>query len=359
MVGRMKTFAVVLALGAFGTLAGPVHAQSVEAEVLFRDGKKLLKEGKIAEACEKLEASEKLESTPGTLLNLADCREKNHQLASAWAAFHKAAVAAKRAHDKRETEARRREKLLEARLSYLTITVSDASKLDGLAIERNGTAVDPALWNAAVPVDAGEYEITGHAPGHEAWSKKVTIDSEGKKVTIDVPQLAAPTTHVTQPDHPIEKPHPIEKTHPVEQPHPVVHTDDTNEGDPTGSTSVEKHATPSSFTGKRKAALAFGALGAAGIGVGIALGLHAKDLEKQSDALCPTSTCNDDKALKLNSDARAQGLYANIGYIGGGALVATAVVLWFTGAPKIASEEVAVTPVVTGDQLGFSLAGRF
>ena len=94
---------IVRAIAIAGVIAAaaPVRAQSVEAEVLFQEGKKLLKEGKIAEACDKLEASDRLESSIGTLLNLADCREKTGQLASAWAAFVKAAQSAKRSGDHR------------------------------------------------------------------------------------------------------------------------------------------------------------------------------------------------------------------------------------------------------------------
>src|SRR5262245_36758792 len=112
----------------------PAHAQSVEAEVLFRDGKKLMKEGKLAEACDKFEASDRLESSVGTLLNLADCREKNGQLASAWIAFRKAATVAKQAGNdaKREAEARRRASALEGKLSYLTIAVPEGSRVAGL-----------------------------------------------------------------------------------------------------------------------------------------------------------------------------------------------------------------------------------
>jgi len=82
----------ILAIAAWLIIASPTpaRAQSAEAEVLFREGKRLMKEGKLAEACDKLEASDRLESSIGTLLNLADCREKNKQLVSAWLAFHKA-----------------------------------------------------------------------------------------------------------------------------------------------------------------------------------------------------------------------------------------------------------------------------
>src|SRR6266850_4767204 len=96
-----------LAVLAVVAIARPAVAQSPEAETLFREGKRLLKEGKVSEACDKLAASERLESSTGALLNLGDCREKNGQLATAWAAFVKAATSAKLAHDKREAEARR------------------------------------------------------------------------------------------------------------------------------------------------------------------------------------------------------------------------------------------------------------
>jgi hypothetical protein len=73
------------------------HAQSAPAEALFRDGRALIKQGKLEAGCDKLAASEKLESSVGTLLNLGDCKEKLGQTATAWAAFRKAEAMAKRA----------------------------------------------------------------------------------------------------------------------------------------------------------------------------------------------------------------------------------------------------------------------
>ena len=80
-------------------VAAPAHAQSPEAESLFREGKALLAKGKVAQACEKLEASDQIDRKAGTELNLGDCREKNKQLASAWATFLKAAATAKNEND--------------------------------------------------------------------------------------------------------------------------------------------------------------------------------------------------------------------------------------------------------------------
>src|SRR5262249_31709039 len=93
-------WAVPLVLGfAILAVAPPAHAQKVEAETLFREAKRLMKKGQIAEACDKFEASERLDSNSTTALNVADCREKNGQLATAWAAFVKAAATAKHVKD--------------------------------------------------------------------------------------------------------------------------------------------------------------------------------------------------------------------------------------------------------------------
>jgi hypothetical protein len=65
-------------------LAQPAGAQ---AEVLFRQGRDLMAAGKIVEACGAFAESQKLEPAVTTLLNLASCREKNNNLASAWGLF--------------------------------------------------------------------------------------------------------------------------------------------------------------------------------------------------------------------------------------------------------------------------------
>src|SRR5215813_3345462 len=79
-----RVIAVVFVLWCSAALAQPAGAQ---AEVLFRQGRDLLAAGKVAEACSAFEESQKLEPAVTTLLNLAGCREKLGQLATAWGMF--------------------------------------------------------------------------------------------------------------------------------------------------------------------------------------------------------------------------------------------------------------------------------
>src|SRR5438132_8980184 len=83
MTPRSLALLATLALLAPAAAADPDPA----AEKLFRDGKQLMKDGKIAEACAAFDASEASEHNVATVMNLADCREKNDQIASAWALY--------------------------------------------------------------------------------------------------------------------------------------------------------------------------------------------------------------------------------------------------------------------------------
>ena len=347
-IASRRFLAVAIVLVAIG---GPARAQSVEAESLFREGKKLMKDGKVAEACDKFDASQRLEASVGTLLNLADCREKNHQLATAWAIFLKASTTAKQAGNdpKREAEARRRATALEPRLAYLTISVPDASRVEGLVVKRNGVVVDQALWNQGVPVDPGDYEISGEAPGHEPWSTKISITDEKQKASVEVPrfkrleELQPAVTATTTP--------PKAETKPAAPPAPLA----TPPAEPPAE--PETNA-PGPFTGMRKASIGLAVAGVGGVVVGAIFGSKANDLEKQADAKCPTDACNDPTALQQNSDARSDATIANVGFIGGGALVVGAAALWFLGAPK-AADHVAVAPIVRGDEVGLAIGGSF
>ena len=338
IASRTVLFAVLVSAGT--SFAQP--GDTVGAEALFREGKRLMKEGKLAEACDKLAASEHLDRSIGTLLNLADCREKNHQLATAWATFLEAASTARSAGDPaREAEARKRANALEAHLSYLTISVPDASKVDGLVIKRGDQLVDPALWNQGVPIDTGAYEISGQAPGHEPWSTRGQISGEAQRASVEVPrfkQLADMTKAVAKIDPP-------KSAAPAE-----------SGDDETSDTPVVEHRT---FTPLRYASATTAAVGVIALTGGIVVGLKARDLQHQSDAICPDATCSDARGLDLNNRARSDLMTSEILFGVGGAALVTATVLWFVGAPAETAERVSVVPRVTAGEAGLAVVGRF
>src|SRR5688500_1084042 len=78
---------IALLMTALHVEGAAAQSASAEAEQLFRDGKRLMKEGKYDEACVAFEASQKADPATSTLLNIADCYEKAGRIASAWGAF--------------------------------------------------------------------------------------------------------------------------------------------------------------------------------------------------------------------------------------------------------------------------------
>ncbi|MBL9019535.1 MAG: hypothetical protein JNL83_35425 [Myxococcales bacterium] len=311
--------------------AAPAHAQNAAAEALFSDAERLLKEGKVAEACEAFEGSNRLEPRAGTLINLGLCREQNQQLASAWSAFKDALTRVK--DPKKKQLATARVAAIEPKLSYLTISVPDESRVEGLTVTRNGKPVDPALWNRAVPVNGGSYKIGGSAPGHEEWSTTVDVPLELGKISVEVPRFKEITKLVEPP------PPPPPSTVTVPPP-------------------AEDRDSPSMFTGKRKLALGVAGVGVLAVGAAIVLGTQANGFQDDAYALCPSPSVactRADEANDLMEKGRSRALGANIAYGVGGAAVIGAAVLWFTGAPSARERRVSIKPRANG----LDLAVRF
>jgi len=333
---RVDRLHLCAALAAIATICqlSPARAQSAEAEMLFRDGRNLIKRGKLAPGCDKLDASARLEPSVGTLLNLGDCRDKLGRPASAWAALRKAEAMAKRAGGdaQRQAEAGRRAAVLEPRLSNLVIEV--AAQPDGLVVRRDGEVVDPAVWNTALPVDPGTYTIVAEAPGYQPWRMVVPIALDTRRQLVTIPPLerapvAPPVAAAPAPAAPTDAP--VLVTRPV----------------------ITQSPGTWSTTRKLSAVLAVAGVGAAG--TGLYFGIHSKTLQDRADKRCPLTVCADAEGLRLNDQAHTAATRANILYIAGGAAVATAVVMWLVGAP----DEMVVVPSAGDHQVAVSMTGRF
>jgi hypothetical protein len=335
---RAQSIAAISAFAILLTVSVSAHAQNAAAESLFNDGERLMKDGKLAEACQAFEGSNRIEARAGTLINLGLCREQNNQLASAWSAFKDALTRVK--DPKKQQLATEHANAIEPRLSYLTISVPDESRVNGLALTRNTGAVDPVLWNRAIPVDGGTYVIAGHAPGHEEWSTTVVVPNEGGKISVEVPRFKDLTKLMT----PVGPPPPSKP-----EPTPPVANDEPATGG-------------SMFTPKRKIALGVGGVGVAAIAVGIVFGLQAQSDKNDAFKLCPdpaTPCADGNKASALTNDGHSKALAADAAFGVGAAALIGAGVLWFLGAPTEADHGVAVAPHVGNGVAALDVMVRF
>jgi hypothetical protein len=281
---------------------------------MFERGDKLLAAGKIAEACAAFEASNNIDPRAGTLIRLGQCREQNHELASAWTAY-KDAVA--RARDPRKRDiANARIADLEPRLSTLTIVTDHA--VAGLAITRDGASVEPATWGHTLPVDGGRYLIAARAPGFEPWQATVEVPEQRGRVEVAIPELRPSPKPVEPPPATVSPAHPR----------------------------VVPQAPPL-FTPRRKVAVGAAGLGAASLVTGAVLGAVASSRRDDAFRLCPDPSAPCGDAARADAAAAsghrfaigadvAFGLAA-LGVLGAG-------VLWVTGKP----ERTMISPTTSG-----------
>lgn len=349
LVDRAHLVARLVALLAIPGIAlapGDARAQSAEAEVLFREGRKLLKAGRLEAGCDKIEASERLESSLGTLLNLGDCREKLGRYASAWAAFRKAEAVAKRSGNeaKRQAEAGRRAAALEPKLSNMVIQVTE--RVDGLVVRREDEVVDPAVWNTALPLDPDTYTIVAEAPGYKPWRTEVAIGGKLRRQVVTVPRLERLPVAV-KPPQPREVASPVAVAPSLVRPPLVEHVEQPI---------VIRRARPGMWTPARKISAGLAVLGVASLGGGIYYGLRSRDQQADSDELCPQTLCDNVEGLRLNDSAQTSATRANILYAAGGTAIAASVLIWVLGAPD---DETVVTPTVGAGRVGMAFGGKF
>lgn len=279
------------------SFAAPARADGDEAagRVLFEDGRKLMDEGKVEEACARFAEGQRVSPGIGMKFNLAECFERQGKLASAWAAFLDVAAQARLSgQSERERVARRRASALEGELARLTIAVPRIAAVPGIAVKRDGIDVGPGQWGVPIPVDPGPHMVVVTAPGRRPFEREVKIGTQaGSMSTIDVPVLAI-------------DPNAKEKA-------TTAVLEDPNRG-----------------KGQRTIGLAAGGVGAAGLVVGTAFGLLAMSKFGESADHCfPGNVC-DPVGVSLRDDAITNGNISTVGFVAGGVLAVAGAVLYFT-----------------------------
>jgi hypothetical protein len=252
------------------------------ADALFEQGRRLLDEGKFAEACDRLSESDRLDPSVGTLGLLARCHEKQGMLATAWREYLTTAERAERSGDERAAFARTQAAALEPRLPRLTVELTRAGLnvevlLDGARVPADPKGIDLRL-------DPGAHDILVRSPGKQELRRRVTA-RESTRETIEVPELQPLVAA------PVAPPRRVAPVAPVAPP--------PTSGDP---------RTPAGFVA--------GGVGLVGLGVGLAMGASALGKNSASDRI--HATCADAlqcaEGRDLREEAQLEATASTVGF---------------------------------------------
>jgi hypothetical protein len=314
------------------TYAIDARADLASAEALFDEGAKLFDEGKVAEACAKFAESQRLDPSPGTLLNLARCHRAQGKTASAWAEY----LAAKRLAtaqgrqplaDEAETQA----SALVPMLSKLTVRVE--SPVEGLVVKRNGEPIASASIGTALPIDPGRYTIAASAPGHVDWVKEVEVEAGADQEAVVVPALEAAAAAPA----------------------------DAPRAGPALTTSAPEKDAETTGGGAPVAAYVVGGAGVAVLGAGLVFGGLASSKYGDAESACPDRTGCTSDAIQARDDAGTFATVANVGVGVGLAAIGVGVVLLLmhdSGEPA-SGRAFSVAPVALRQGGGASFVGVF
>jgi hypothetical protein len=293
-------------------------APTPEAVAFFDEARKLMAAGDYQGAIPKLEQSVKATRTVGALLNLGRCYEEIGRAASAWATYRAGASLARELHDAREADANGFADRVRTRVAYVTIDARAIEGVHGAELTLDG---GPAAGNEALPVDPGAHVVEAAAPGKISESVKIDVRGDGDRATVKLDPLM---------DLPFMRPRP-----------------------PTRAPETPPPASP-----RRTMGFVVGGVGVGATAIGLATGLMAIAKHSQATSACPTypDHCpSSGVADGPNRDSQTFATISTVGFVAGGALLATGALLVIT-APVEASRTgaVRVAPIVGWGVVGAS-----
>lgn len=339
MVKRLPARALVGVLLAAPSAGAQTPADIAASDDLFKQAQALLEAGKVAEACPKLEESQRLQPASGGIaFALATCWEKQGKTASAYGMWRTGkSLARQKGRPKDEAQADERIAALESQLSRLSIVVPPSvAALSGLTVKRDGAVVGPGQWGTGVPIDPGPHIVEVTAPGRAVVVSKVDVRA-GTVASITVTEPAAlPPAVVTPPPGDEAK---VERTKPKRT---------TEEPEPVSSRAEPAPEPPRAGRTLRLAGLAGIGAGSVALGVAGYFALKAGSLTDEQKALCPGS-CPDaatqEAANGKHDDAGSARSTATVVGIVGGVLVVGGLVVVLT-APSERAVSMRVIPVI-------------
>lgn len=171
-------------------LAAPsARADAPTAEELFREGRALMDAGSYAPACAKFAESQRMDPAAGTLLNMAECEERQGLLATAAGTYKEAAVAAALRNRKDwERLALDRIEALVPLVPVWTLRLAPGSRAAGVVLTLDERTIRTDDGDTSRPLDPGPHTLVASAPGRRPWTTTATL-VKGARLTVTVPPL--------------------------------------------------------------------------------------------------------------------------------------------------------------------------
>lgn len=343
MSNPRRAAALVLAFAGALWVHTAAAQDAATAEALYEEGQVALAAGRVAEACNKFDASHRLVPTTVNLGALASCHERMGRTASAAGELNRlAGEYRQRGKLDKEREARARAEALEPKIPKLTVRLSpDARLVPGLEVSRDDVRLDSALLETALPVDPGSHTVTAKAAGFTTWVTVVEVGTGNESKELTVPGLVRPGA----------RPPPKDGTAP-----PPATSGAVVGVAPLPPPEEDKKG---SLTSRQRLGLGVGVPGVVVLAVGVALG--ARTYGKQSDArdLCPRVQCSDPRAIELNDAARSTYPFALAATVVGAAAGAVGTYFYFTPDPQKKAPRAAFAPSLAPSFAGLGASGSF
>jgi hypothetical protein len=333
---RVRAMLVVGSLVALSSTRAA--AADPAATKLFNQGVKLFERGETAAACQKFSESYDIDPAPGTLFNLASCREK---LGDASGAHHAYVELTRRAEQAgkgdRAATFRQKATALEAKLPTIVIAEANRASLTNVTID--DTPVPREKWSAPIPTEAGKHKVV------------LTTDLDGKTANLTVPATGSVTVEAPAPANAPSGARAV-----VPPPADSAHSPASTGTPPPPEThdAAEPRTTHSPFS------YVVGGAGIVAIAVGAAYGVVAIGQKNDALAACPGHQCASPNDLNRATDdhnaSQSSALVSTIAIVTGAVLVAGGATLFIVTAKH---SSVGVTPATDGHGYALLLTGRF
>lgn len=327
MAGRCAPLAAALMALLVSTAAMGQGKDSAAADALFRAGREAMKNKDYATACPKFAESQRLDPAAGTLLNLAQCEEGLGKTASS-VQHYKDAAELFPPNDPRVFIAKDRIAALSPKVPKLTIKLESGAP-EGTKVMRGDVELGAASLGMALPVDPGEQVIVVSAPGRAEKRTTIVVKAgESREVTVGASEEAAADTA----------------------------------GQPANATAQDSGGGRGSTV--RTLGYVAGGLGLIGLGAGTYFAFAAKN---QDDKALKTydhaaGSCMDQDCVDWTDKSRTSAKIAAAGFIGGGVLLVTGIVMVLAAPSSSASpssSKVAVGIGGPGTWLGANVMGTW